>query len=324
MGGARREKPFFFAHPSDLGAAEDVAGKVVDALREGVICESEDSVSFSATRCNVGRPRVFKLTFLLSCLLSCLGLVAARAQAQAVTSLSPNESGESGVTVKAPVIVVGFVGGFVRHDNAVHSPVQLARRLRDDYPSGVQVEVFENRRREQAYGEIVKLLDADHDGKLSEEEKRGARIILYGMSWGGSETVALARELAEQKIPVLLTIQVDSVTKVGQNDAVIPANVMEAANFYQVNGLLHGQTEIRAADGANTRIVGNFRLEYGAKELKCENYPWYDRVFVKYHTEIECDPEVWKLVELLIRSKLPAKATQRAESGNAGRNGRAE
>jgi len=56
------------------------------------------------------------------------------------------------------------------------------------------------------------------------------------MSWGGAETVALARELGEQKIPVLLTIQVDSVTKVGQNDAVIPANVAEAANFYQTEG----------------------------------------------------------------------------------------
>jgi hypothetical protein len=256
--------------------------------------------------------------------LSCAGLVAAQAQAPRATSHSPNEPGEKAVSAKAPVIVVGFVGGFVRHDNAVHSPVQMARRLRDGYPAGVQVEVFENRRREQAYGQIVKLLDSNHDGRLSDEEKRGARIILYGMSWGGSETLALARELGAQKIPVLLTIQVDSVAKVGQNDALIPANVAEAANFYQVDGLLHGQTEIRGADGASTRIIGNFRFEYGSKELKCENYPWYDRVFVKYHTEIECDPEVWKQVERLIRSKMPAVETQRAGSGSATRNASAE
>jgi len=123
-----------------------------------------------------------------------------------------------------------------------------------------------------------------------------------------------ARELGEQKIPVLLTIQVDSVAKLGQNDAVIPANVVEAANFYQADGFLHGQTEIRAADAARTRILGNFRFEYGAKTLKCENYPWYDRMFMKYHTEIECDPAVWKQVESLIRSKLPSAGTQRAES----------
>lgn len=215
------------------------------------------------------------------------------------------------------MIVVGFVGGFVRHDNAVHSPVQLASRIRDGYPSGVHVEVFENRRREQAYQGLLKLLDADQDGKLSEKEKADAQIIIYGMSWGGSETVALARELGEQKIPVLLTIQVDSVTKMGQNDAVIPANVAEAANFYQAEGLLHGQTEIRAAERASTRILGNFRVAYGDKPLKCENYPWYDRVFMKYHTEIECDPEVWKRVEALIRLKLPTAGTQRAEGGTA-------
>jgi hypothetical protein len=232
------------------------------------------------------------------------GLLVARGQNATVYSLASNELKEKAISAKAPVIVVGFVGGFVRHDNAVHSPVQMASRIRDGYASGVRVEVFENRRREQAYQEILKILDADHDGRLSEEEKQSAQIVIYGMSWGGSETVALARELGEQKIPVLLTIQVDSVAKVGQNDAVISANVAEAANFYEADGLLHGQTEIRAADAARTRILGNFRFEYGAKTLKCENYPWYDRMFMKYHTEIECDPAVWKQVESLIRSKL--------------------
>jgi hypothetical protein len=288
-----------------------VAGRVAGAVREGVLSEFEGSENFSAARCFVGRPRLFILIFLLLC--AWTGVT--RAQNATVTSLSLNEPGGKAGSAKAPVIVVGFVGGFVRHDNAAHSPVQLASRIRDGYPSGVQVEVFENRRREQAYQEILKLLDADHDGRLSEEEKRGAQIIIYGMSWGGSETVALARELGQQKIPVRLTIQVDSVAKVGQNDSVIPANVAEAANFYQAEGLLHGQAEIRAEDGKSTRILGNYRFAYGDKTLKCESYPWYDRAFMKYHTEIECDPAVWKQVEALIRSKLPPTATQRAENG---------
>jgi hypothetical protein len=252
------------------------------------------------------------------------GISFAWGQNATVSSFSLNEPNQKIAPSKVPVIVVGFVGGFVRHDNAVHSPVQLGARIRDAYPSGVHVEVFENRRREQAFQEIVKLLDADQDGKLSDEERRSAQIIIYGMSWGGSETVALARELGEQKIPVRLTIQVDSVAKWGQNDAVIPANVAEAANFYQTEGLLHGQTEIRAADGKSTRILGNFRFAYGDKTLKCENYPWYDRVFTKYHTEIECDPAVWKQVESLIRSKLPPATTQRTQSGSAAGSVRAE
>jgi hypothetical protein len=52
---------------------------------------------------------------------------------------------------------------------------------------------------------------------------------------------------------VLLTIQVDSVAKPGQNDEVIPANVAEAANFYQINGLLHGRPQIRAEEQGRTR-----------------------------------------------------------------------
>jgi hypothetical protein len=285
-----------------------VAGRVAGSVREGVLCEFEGLENFSAARCIVGRPRHFFLIFLLLCAWPGVTL----AQNATVTSLSLNEPDEKAGSAKGPVIVVGFVGGFVRHDNAVHNPVQLASRIRDGYSSGVHMEMFENRRREQAYQEILNMLDADHDGKLSDEEKRGAQIIIYGMSWGGSETVALARELGEQKIPVLLTIQVDSVAKVGQNDSVIPANVAEAANFYQAEGLLHGQTEIRAEDGKSTRILGNYRFAYGDKTLKCENYPWYDRVFMKFHTEIECDPAVWKQVEVLIRSKLPPVATQRA------------
>jgi hypothetical protein len=205
----------------------------------------------------------------------------------------------------SPAIVIGFVGGFVKRGDAVHSPVQVAQRLGKAYRSGVHVEIFENRHRDDAYRRVLELLDAEHIGKPSDAEKRDAKIIIYGMSWGGSETVALARELKEQNIPVLLTVQVDSVAKLGQNDEVIPANVAEAANFYQTDGLLHGRARIRAEEATRTRILGNFHYEYKAKSLSCSEYPWYDRFFTKYHTQIECDPEVWHRVEMLIRDKLP-------------------
>jgi len=204
-----------------------------------------------------------------------------------------------------PVIVVGFMGGRVRHDNMVHSGVQLAAHLRADYPSGVHVQVFENRRGKEAHEEILRLLDTKQDGQLTLEEKRNARIVIYGTSWGASETVTLARELGKDGIPVLLTIQVDSVAKIGEDDMVIPGNVTEAANFYQPSGLLHGRREIRAADAAHTRILGNFQFDYQASPVKCEGYPWYASLFWKEHIEIECDPKVWSQVESLIRSKLP-------------------
>jgi hypothetical protein len=209
-------------------------------------------------------------------------------------------------TPNSPVIVIGFVGGFIKHDNPVHSEVQLAARLRKAYLAGVDVETFESYRGERARKKIEGLLDTNHDGTLTLDEKQNARIILYGHSWGGAEAIAVARELGKVDIPVLLTIQVDSVAKIHQNDAVIPSNVARAANFYQVSGLLHGQSKIRAADATRTSIIGNFRFDYKASPYNCGEYPWYDRILVKAHTQIECDPSVWEQAESLIRSELPS------------------
>ncbi len=215
---------------------------------------------------------------------------------------------------KPPAIVIGFVGGFIRPNNSVHGGVQLAARLREEYPSGVYVNVFENRRGDMAREEILHLLDTNHDGSLSDVEKRNARIIIYGHSWGGSETIALAKSLQAYKIPVLLTIQMDSVAKPGENDSVIPPNVAQAVNFYQPNGLIHGCSHIRAADPSRTQILGNFRYDYNAHPVHCVGYPWYATAFEFSHIEIECDPSVLNRVESLISSKLPAKTNSNASA----------
>jgi len=148
-------------------------------------------------------------------------------------------------------------------------------------------------------------LGADRLGLLSENEKRQARIILYGHSWGGAAMLELARELDRRKVPVLLTVQVDSVKRFRTDDSVIPPNVARAANFYQPNGMIHGQEEIRAANPTKTQILGNFRFNYKEHPLHCKEYPWYDRTFAKTHTEIDCDPAVWSRVEALIRQQIP-------------------
>ena len=103
---------------------------------------------------------------------------------------------------------------------------------------------------------------SNHDGVLSAEEKARARIILFGHSWGASAAVLLARDLRREGVPVLLTVQVDSVAKVWQNDSVIPDNVAEAVNFYQPHGFIHGRARITAADPAKTEILGNYRTDY--------------------------------------------------------------
>jgi hypothetical protein len=210
------------------------------------------------------------------------------------------------------LLVIGFVGGRVAHTNAVHQEVQLATHLRKEYPLGMDAQVFENHSGPLAHQAILRLLDTDHDGSLSAIEKLKARIILYGHSWGASEAVTTARALERDGIPVLLTIQVDSVSKHGEDDRLIPANVAQAINLYELDGMLHGRAEILAADPQRTKILGNIRFDYKTRSANCKDYPWFARMFMRPHIEMESDPKVWSRIEALIRSKMNDSAKSSA------------
>lgn len=210
----------------------------------------------------------------------------------------------------ASFILVGFAGGFVRHDDPHHGPVQLALRIQPGLPKDASIRVFENRHRKTAYQTILRLLDTNHDGVLSNEEKSQARIILFGHSWGASAVVMLSRELDRAGIPVLLTVQVDSVAKPWQTDGVIPENVAAAANFYQPHGLVHGRARITAADDSKTQILGNFRFDYQQTPVQCVGGSWFQRTFTPSHMQSQCDPRLWTQVESLVRQRLePQPAT---------------
>jgi len=118
----------------------------------------------------------------------------------------------------------------------MHPEVHFAAYLRDRYPSAIHTEVFANHEGKKALRQVLRLLDTNGDGMLALTEKEQTSIIIYGHSWGASQAVALARELGRQAIPVLLTIQVDSIRKRGQDDSTIPANTQTAVNFYQPRG----------------------------------------------------------------------------------------
>ena len=201
-------------------------------------------------------------------------------------------------------IVIGFVGGFVRHDNQHHGPVFLAQHIQRSVPKDTYIQVFENRHRKSAYKTILALIDRDHDGVLSDAEKAEARIVLFGQSWGASAVVMLARELNRAGIPVLLTVQVDSVAKPWQDDVVIPKNVAAAANFYQPHGIIHGRSEITAADPAKTQILGNYRFDYRKTPVACPKASWSDRFFTPSHMQSECDPKLWGQVEELVQQRI--------------------
>jgi pimeloyl-ACP methyl ester carboxylesterase len=218
------------------------------------------------------------------------------------------------VNVAPPAnIVIGFVGGFVGHDNRHHGPVQLAQRIRPEFAKDTYVRVFENRRRKRAYDTIVQLLDTNGDGILSAEEKARARIVLFGQSWGASAAVLLARELRREGVPVLLTVQVDSVAKLWQKDSVIPDNVAEAVNFYQPHGIIHGRARITAADSTKTEILGNYRTDYRKTPVQCPEASWLDRFITPGHMQTECDPHLWSQIETMVRQRLsPPKPPQTA------------
>jgi pimeloyl-ACP methyl ester carboxylesterase len=211
-----------------------------------------------------------------------------------------------------PTLVIGFMGGFVHSDNLRHSEAQLAQRLGNDYGDRINVEMFENRQRAEAYKLVVDWITRTKAGRLAGFPTEQPRIILFGHSWGASAVVYLARELERDGIRVALTVQVDSIRKHHADDSVIPANVAEAINFYQPNGILHGQQRIKAADPVRTEILGNYRLAYRQEPAACHAYPWYNRLLFKGHTSIECDPELWSQIETLIvsRSSLPAAPEQ--------------
>lgn len=201
-------------------------------------------------------------------------------------------------------IVIGFVGGFVSHDNLRHGPVQAARQIRETAPQDTYVRVFENRRRKQAYKTVLRLLDTNRDGVLSTAEKARARIILFGHSWGAAAAVLLARDLRREGIPVLLTVQVDSVAKLWQNDSVIPDNVAEAVNFYQPHGILHGRKRITAADPAKTEILGNYRMDYREDPVGCRAASWLEGILTPGHMQSECDPRLWSRIETMVQQRL--------------------
>ena len=196
------------------------------------------------------------------------------------------------------ILVLGFLGGWEPWDNEKRWVRKLALKLRAMAIPGVCVETVENHRRALALELIRRAFDRDGNGVLDAREKSDVRLILYGQSFGGAAVVKLARELNRMDVPVLLTVQIDSI---GRGDAVIPPNVARAANLFQREGLfLRGQPEIRPEDPARTVILGNFRYDYRGKHVDLSELSWIKRKFQTAHDKMDFDPAVWMRVERLI------------------------
>jgi hypothetical protein len=199
-------------------------------------------------------------------------------------------------------LIIGFLGGMQLWDDDSRGVRQLAVKLDEMSLANVEIETFQNRRRDLAMEFIHKALDRNEDDILDPQERASARLILYGQSLGGSAVVKLSEALEKIDIPVLLTVQVDSV---GFSDHLIPSNVSKAANIYQSNDwIFSGEDEIMAIDPEATSIVANIEFDYSDKEVDMTAQPWQRRLFSTPHSMMDADPEVWALVEELILDEL--------------------
>jgi hypothetical protein len=204
-------------------------------------------------------------------------------------------------------VVFGFLGGFERWNDEHRGVRRVALDLRVRRELDVTAETFGNHHRAGAMAFLRTLLDTNGDGKLDANERASARVVLYGQSWGGAAVVKAARELESWGVPVLLTVQVDSV---GLSDAVIPPNVQFAANFFQHDPLtIHGRQEIRAADPTRTEILGNYELSYLFRPVDAPpgSASWARRNLGGGHAKMELDPAVWAQVEGLILNAITRK-----------------
>jgi hypothetical protein len=225
------------------------------------------------------------------------GVIAHAQRYQDFTTQTPLNEGH--------VLIIGFMGGREPWDNHRRGARKMALKLRALNLPGAHVETVENKKRRLAIELIRDAFDRDRDGNLDERERASARLILYGQSFGGAAVVKLARQLHKMGLPVLLTVQVDSI---GRGDKVIPPNVARAANLFQRNGLIiKGEREIRPEDPSRTTIIGNFKFDYSRKKIDISEVSWLKKLFRAAHTKMDHDPAVWELVEKIILEALSAK-----------------
>ena len=197
------------------------------------------------------------------------------------------------VLPEGSTLVFGFLGGFEPWNDDHRGVRKLVLKLRRE--PGLYAASVGNHHRRVALKYIRRAV----------RDRRAARIILFGQSWGGAAVVYTARDLAKLDIPVLLTVQVDSV---GTRDGLIPPNVAAAVNFYQHDPFtIQGRREIRAADPSRTRILGNFGATYLFAPNDSPDASWARRKLGGSHAKMELDPETWERVEGYIREAIQRK-----------------
>jgi hypothetical protein len=207
-------------------------------------------------------------------------------------------------------LILGFLGGLERWDDESRGVRKLAMKIDALKLSNVHIETLENRKRDLAIRFIRNTFDRDQNGFLDDRERDSIRLILYGHSLGGAAVVETSRELKRMGVPILLTVQIDSVDLV-YDDRLIPSNVKRAANLFQDDGwILRGEDKIEPENPDKTRIIANIRFDYRKKHIDMSSLSWERKLFSLPHTKMDADPEVWATVEQMILSEIVDNTNQ--------------
>ncbi len=196
-------------------------------------------------------------------------------------------------------LVIGVVGGWERWDNPVRCVRRTAIVVKRQNLPGVQVETVENHKLELAEELARKAFDFNRDGVVSKEEAAKARVVVFGQSMGGRAALELCRTLEGMGIQVRLLIVVDAF---GKDSYVVPANVREAANWFQRDHLvLKGAPELTAADPHRTRILENTQISFkGRKDAQAYELSFVQRQLMDEHARMEYVPELWGKIERML------------------------
>ena len=84
----------------------------------------------------------------------------------------------------SPFIVIGFLGGFVSHDEPHHPEVQMIQALRREFPQRAYFGLFENRKVGEAYKTILSLLGAQRKVGDYQMTKSAKLVSCYSATVG--------------------------------------------------------------------------------------------------------------------------------------------
>jgi pimeloyl-ACP methyl ester carboxylesterase len=199
-------------------------------------------------------------------------------------------------------LVLGIVGGWERWDNPARSIRRTAIAIKRRELKGIWIETVENHKLPLAERLIHEAFDFNRDGKLSPDEAKQARVVLFGQSLGGRAVLRLTRTLNDWGVPVRLAAIVDAY---GKDSYLVPPNVHSAANWFQRDQLLvKGAPSLRAEDPSRTRILFNRRLSYRGRERQPEidEQSRLQTLFLGAHLVMEFDMPLWREVEQMIIS----------------------